>query len=45
MSDVREFVDDNREWLRQQAESDMPAAWVADQLLTEFPEENEVSAE
>ena len=41
MSEVSEFVDENRDWLEEQAQSDMPAAWVADALLDEYPDEVE----
>ena len=35
---VEEFVSDKREWLTEQAESDMPAAWVCEALLEEYEE-------
>lgn len=35
---VKAFVDENREWLRQEAGEDHRASWVAERLLAAYPE-------
>lgn len=37
MSEVKAFVEENRDWLTEQANSNTAAAWVANALLAEYP--------